>query len=150
MPLAEMDHRSTPCAQRARVVGLVDNRRRMAHGLALLEAQPVLAAVRVVDARRVGGHRAVEVDRQVVDDAALLEQVDAVHQVLRAAHREGRDHDDTAARRRAVDDLAELEQRIARVVLAVAGEQDRAPAVVDLHEGGPPHVPRRVYARLQA
>ena len=163
------DHRPMLGIQGARFVRGIDDRCRVAHRITLLGRQSVLVTMPVVDPRRVGGHRAVQVDGQVVNDAALLEQVDAIHQVLGPPDRESRNHHHAAARRRAVDDLAQLDQGIAGLVQAiavgrfhhqivgtgntrrcsqnqivraadVAGEKDRPAAVIHTNEGRAQHM----------
>ncbi len=174
------DHRAAPFVQRAGFVGRVDDLRGVAHGRALLLAEPVLVAVAPVHLGRIGSHGAVQEDGQLLGyRPTLLEQMDAIHQRLRTAHRERRNHQHAAPRGRAFDDLRQLRQHVHRfmqpvavgglghqVVRAghghrglehqivrapqVAGEEDGAATALDAHEGRSHHVAGGRQARLEA
>jgi hypothetical protein len=100
--------------------GRVDDLRRRAHRFAFRFRQAVLVVVVAIDARRVDRHRAVEEDRHVGDAPVALEQVDQVHQGLRAADGEGGNHHHAAALEGAVQDLRHFLGDIARRVAALA------------------------------
>ncbi|MNV55545.1 hypothetical protein D3C71_1477800 [compost metagenome] len=68
----------------------------------------MLTAKTLVQARDIGRHGAVEVDRQVGDRAPLQQPVQVIHQQLRAPYRKRRYQSNAAAHRGAGDDLRQL------------------------------------------
>jgi hypothetical protein len=99
------------------------------HLVGLARRQAVAADMALVDLRGIGGHRAVDIHRQVRDAPLLLEQVQGVRQRLRTPNREGRHQDQAAARRGAADHLGNHGQRVDVPVasVAVGGLDDDGP-----------------------
>jgi hypothetical protein len=129
MPLAAMitmgPRRSLSCFDSS---GVSTDLNGTGHGVAFGRREAQLPHVLPVHPGGAGRHRAVQVDGQVLDRAAGLEQVDAVHQRLRAAHRERGYHHRAAARGRALDDVRQLPHHVAALVQAVAVSRAR-PAI---------------------
>lgn len=100
------DRRFTQLIQTPGFIYRADDMRAPAHCGAFLRCQPMLAPELLVQDGCVGGHRAVEVDRDIRYQAIALELVQVVHQQLGTANGERRHQGDAMTQKGLVDDWA--------------------------------------------